>query len=218
MKGNHNKKNLYNNIGGNMKKAINLITILIVLLTFCVSAFATGNVHDNTTPQPKTGTGVFSCRTIAPMTIDVIPASGVSNPGLVFVKPATGVLTYNLTSSGFDPTEMITTFRMLGEPNQFFYRTISVSIATGTGLSEQTVDGVKLKMIWKSRRGGVGSFEIYDPSVSTQLGGAISGTSPPKGEYEIRAYYTDVVLTPSSGTGIKTFYQTVTVSYNAGDL
>jgi hypothetical protein len=183
-----------------------------------VSAFATGDVHDGTTLLSRTGNGNFSCTTIAPMTIDVIPASGVSDPSLVFVKPATGVITYNLYSLGYPSDEMMTVFRMLGEPNQYFYRSVSVSISIGTGLSEQTVDGVTLKMAWKKRRGGTGPFSIYDPSVSTQLGGAISGTSPPKGEYEIKVFYTDVVLTPSSGTGIKTFYQTVTVSYNAGDL
>ncbi|TAL69894.1 MAG: hypothetical protein EPN82_04560 [Bacteroidetes bacterium] len=200
-----------------MKKVKFLIVMFTVLFTFYVSSIADVFVNGD---ADKTGSGTFKTSLIDPLSINVVPASGVSDPSLVFSKNATSQVEFNLLDLGYPESEMLTTFQIIGEANHSFNGTISISMTSSISEQPDDVgDGVVLRMTWRYRIGGTGPFLLYDPSISHILGDPMeSGPYIGLGEFEIRAYYTDVIIDTDATSGWHKFYQTVTVSYNDGIL
>ena len=181
-----------------MKKAKKIITITIVLLTFCVSAFATGNVQDNTAPSSRTGTGTYSCRTIAPLHIYEIPDNIIS--GLILVKDATGNITYDL--SAYDSR---TLFEIHGQPGEIFYTSINMDINPSNGNAGNELRHVILNMTWEQSAHGFAWLPL-----DVSQGFTLIST----GLYNFKATYNSITIEPGALPGYYEFEQTVTVSYD----
>ncbi|OGU40478.1 MAG: hypothetical protein A2X61_12305 [Ignavibacteria bacterium GWB2_35_12] len=194
-----------------MKKAKLLITICIVLLTFCVSAFATGDVHDGTTVPSRTGNGTFSCRTIAPLTIEVIPEN--VNSGLIFVINASGDVTYNLPG-GYNAPHA--NFKVEGELGEYFATSLNMTV-NGDGTASNELDHVKLNIHWYYSADGMNYFD-FTATGSRKIINEGDTEGDNIGEYTIRAIYTSVTVEPDATPGSRNFQQTLTVWYTDGSM
>ena len=202
------------NIGCDMKKAKLNIAIFIVLLSFCVSGYST-DVNDNSIPQPKTGTGEFTCSTIAPISIYAIPDNIVT--GLIFVKDDDGNIDYNLSSYNSQ-----TLFEVHGEVGATFYASFNMTINSSTGEAGNSVNhgggsngDVILNIIWDADDNGF-DYQTFDVGDDFTLIYQSWGSAP-HGRYYFRARYMGLTIEPDAVPGLYIFEQTVEVSYDPFD-